>query len=1067
MFDLFVFFINFANVKCLNLLAFSSILSNMISYKTKMKTIRNLLLSAVIAALALPASGADAAYPKHEHRAVWMTTVSNIDWPKTRGTSTTVAATQKAEAIAFLDALKGANFNCIYFQARPMADALYNSAYEPWSYYVSGKRGTAPAYDPLQFWIDESHARDMECFVWLNPYRYESSAGSNNHSLDYRNTHPDWVMEYDGKTIINPGMPEVRQRIADIVEDIFTKYDIDGVVFDDYFYLSGTPMSYDSDLYNAYKASGGTMTQANWRRDNVNRMVELVNNTIKAKKPWVKFYIGPAGAGHAPAANYGLNRPDCSASDWQYNSIYSEPLAWLYEGTIDAISPQLYWHTTHSTNGFEPLTSWWSYAAGTFGRHNYPSQSVTCIGSNPGASEYNEHITQVQLSRKYAPEDEAGQVYFSTRNVTGNDFINQLKARVYQRPALQPAITWRMPVVDPGTVQNLAFNGTTLSWDGFENYRYAVYAVPEGTPQTVDLTAEYLIGNPFSTSFVVPDEYQSGYQFAVSAVDRCGNEFQAIFLGESDPTPRLNPAILEAPVSGARVNIDEPFLFKWQAVADNVFYRVQVSTSSTFSTILASRRTKNLQVESTSFPLDYSTTYYWRVISELEGYISSTSAVSSFTTQKKAPQPIDPTNLQKDPATYGVVDGFSITSLWIYCQKTNNFHDQLGRDQRSFTYKDGKLYFSERAEGSGQIIVLDAATGQHLDTIELSGDYLTSSSGGNLGYPCNDIFTDAAGNICVSNMFIRANDSNQMTVCVVDLETGNTTRVMESQLPTIQMRMDYTMALGDVTQPGAVLYSGTSNKGSYYTDRIYRWVRQSNGSWEQSYLTVNSWYPWAEDNGIAPRVWPVDENRVVLDGGSSYPALYNMSKTDPVSSFTSNTAIAPKAKFCNGVCAANLHGQPIFIYSYSDHETGGHQFAIARNPNDFDFSKMTKMWIVPEGMLGEAENIYASNKPVAVNNSDGSVTLFLYSPSNGIAAYKIDKYEGVDALDNDDFAVKVTGNVAHASLPADFYVYNAAGILVKTAKMSSEVDMSELKRGVYVLSAKCNGKSVVTKISIL
>lgn len=1030
-----------------------------------MKTFNRLLALLAVAAVAIPSWAAT--YPKHEHRSVWMTTVSNIDWPSKRGSTASVANTQKTQAIDYLDKLKGANFNCVYFQARPMADALYNSAYEPWSYYVSGSRGTAPAYDPLEFWVDECHKRDMECFVWLNPYRYESSAGSNNHALDYRNTHPDWIMEYDGKTIINPGLPEVRQRIADIVDDIITKYDIDGVIFDDYFYLSGTPMSYDAALYNAYKAAGGTLTQANWRRDNVNKMVELVNNTIKAKKPWVKFYIGPAGAGHAPAANYGLDKPECSASDWQYSSIYSEPLAWLYQGTIDAISPQLYWHTTHSTNGFEPLTKWWSYAAGTFGRHNYPSQSVTCIGNNPGTSEYNEHITQVQLSRQYAPEDESGQVYFSTKNVTGNDFINQLKSRVYQRPALQPAITWRMPVVDPGTVKNLSFNGTTLSWDGYDNYRYAVYAVPDGTSQTVDLTAEYLIGNPFSTSFVVPDAYQSGYQFAVSVVDRCGNEFQAIFLGEDDPTPRLNPAILEAPETGARVNIDEPFIFKWTKVLDNVFYRVQVSTSSTFETILASRRTKNLQVESSSFPLDYSTTYYWRVISELEGYISSTSAASVFTTQKKAPTPIDPSNLTKDPATYDVVNGFSITSLWIYSQKTNNFHEELGRDQRSFTYKDGKLYFSERDSGEGQIIVLDAATGQHLDTIVLSGDYRTTSTGGFLGYPCNDIFTDAAGNICISNMFIRANDSNQMTVCVVDLATGNTTRVMESALPTIQMRMDYSMALGDVTQPGCVLYSGTSNKGSYYTNRIYRWVRQADDSWAQDYLVVNSWYPWAEDNGIAPRVWPVDANRVVLDGGSSYPALYSMSKTDPLSSFTNNTALAPKAKFCNGVCAANLHGNPIFIYSYSGFDSGGHQFAVVSNPSDFDFSKMSMMWVIPQGMLGEAENIYASNKPVAVDNPDGSVTLFLYSPANGIAAYKIDKYEGVEGVESAKFSVNVSGNVAKASVPSDFKVYTASGVLVKSAKKSSSLDLNGLVRGVYLLSATANGKTVVSKFTIL
>ena len=339
-----------------------------------------LKFSLLILAMLIAFPSWSATTPKREHRSVWITTAWRMCWPTEYGTSTSVATSQKNEAIKYLDLLKENGFNCVYFQVRGMSDAMYKSSYEPWSSYVSGTRGSAPAYDPLEFWVEECHKRGMEIFAWVNPYRYESSVSgaSWTGAKDYRTTNPDWIMEYNNASILNPGIKAVQTRIVDVCREIVGNYDVDGLVFDDYFYLNSVPNSYDSALYNA---SGSSLSQADWRRENVNSMVRGVYNMIQSTKPYVKFGISPAGVAKTSASKYGISTSSISsASDWQYAQIYSDPLAWLGEGTVDFISPQIYWVTTHSTNPYGALSKWWSNAcSNVFGRHFYSSISISLL----------------------------------------------------------------------------------------------------------------------------------------------------------------------------------------------------------------------------------------------------------------------------------------------------------------------------------------------------------------------------------------------------------------------------------------------------------------------------------------------------------------------------------------------------------------------------------------------------------------------------------------------------------------------------------------------------------------
>ena len=215
--------------------------------------------------------------PKREMRAGWLATVYRIDWPTTAMTSVTSAniSAQKAEFTAILDSVKAANMNAVFFQVRPESDAFYNSDYEPWSAHLGGSRGTYPGYDPLAFAIEESHKRGIELHAWLNPYRFETSAGKYaGQTCDYKTLHPEWILDYavytgatkttDGITILDPGNPAVRKLIKNVVGDILSKYDIDGIIFDDYFYAyAGTSTTLDSYAQNLYKPASKTLSD--WR----------------------------------------------------------------------------------------------------------------------------------------------------------------------------------------------------------------------------------------------------------------------------------------------------------------------------------------------------------------------------------------------------------------------------------------------------------------------------------------------------------------------------------------------------------------------------------------------------------------------------------------------------------------------------------------------------------------------------------------------------------------------------------------------------------------------------------
>lgn len=259
-------------------------------------------------------------YPKKEMRAVWIATVWGLDWPKAKYD----VAGQKKLYTDYLDKFKELNINAIFLQVKGMGDAFYNSPYEPWSANITGTRGNNPGYDVLQFMIDEAHARNIEFHAWMNPYRIATRAGAGSSYPDLHSSiKPEWVVSHEKIQIYNPAVPEVRQRLADIVKDLITKYNVDGIHFDDYFYpdpSSAGQMVSDNADYQKYGT--GYSSIEDFRRGNVNEAIKAVYQIIVATKPAVVFSVSPA--------------PD---PDYNFKTLFADVRKWCEEGWLDLVIP--------------------------------------------------------------------------------------------------------------------------------------------------------------------------------------------------------------------------------------------------------------------------------------------------------------------------------------------------------------------------------------------------------------------------------------------------------------------------------------------------------------------------------------------------------------------------------------------------------------------------------------------------------------------------------------------------------------------------------------------------------
>lgn len=611
---------------------------------------------------------------KREHRATWMSGYI-YDWP-TKPLTTENVEEQKNICIADLDSLRRTNFTTVYYHVRTMCDAMYDSKYEPWSHYVSGTRGVEPPIDPLRFLLDNAHERGIEVYAWLNPYRYIDSSvrsgwGADGGDKNYENSHPEWLLERSSTsegtyTILNPALPEVKQRIVDVIADLLSKYDVDGVVFDDYFYQNGLEMSdeYDGQQYNDYVAAGGTLSWGDWRRENINDMVRMVNAYIKENKPWVRFGIGPAGVAASDGAvadKYGVD--PCPGSDWQYDGIFSDPLAWYAEGTIDFMSPQVYWKIGNPAANYAAITPWWYEVAKKFNRHCYISQDISAnFSKKPDEDrDLDEFVDEVEINRSSdLVGGTSGVVYFPSKSLRSGKtvdgkrlkFLTYMRYNVFQNKSLTPIVTW-IKTECPGTVTDVSRIGRTITWSGLDNVRYSIYGVPKNEIGSFHKEEQYLLGVSYSEKFDIPtfdsnypeqgiaDSDLDNYSYAVCVLDRYGNEYSAVFEGaevkQADKPEIVYPAAGEEAVP--------LFNFQWSGTAE--VYEINISDDPEMDNILVRKEvTGNYVASSELWDFEADKTYYWTLTSRGHNTLETVSDVMPFTVNVF--RILSPSNGQKD-----------------------------------------------------------------------------------------------------------------------------------------------------------------------------------------------------------------------------------------------------------------------------------------------------------------------------------------------------------------------------------------------------------------------------------
>lgn len=370
--------------------------------------------------------------PAKEFRGAWVSSVYNLDWPSTKGLG---ISQQKAEYITMLDDLQAAGINAVVVQVKPTADALYPSKHAPWSEYLTGTQGKSPGYDPLAFMIEETHKRGMEFHAWFNPFRITTSTTSRDKLAPSNpaKLHPEWVVEYDNKLFLNPGLPEVRTYVKNTVLEVVKNYDIDAVHFDDYFYPYPDSKKTDFPDEATYKKYGRAYKyKADWRRHNINAMIKDISIAIKNTKSDVKFGISPFGVWRN--ASVTPKGSDTRASITSYDTLYADTRYWAYAGWIDYIVPQIYWNIGFAVADYEKTLNWWVKEMAGKPVELYVGQALYKVGSAGEWLNPEELPKQIAMNRQH--DTVKGSIYFRSKLLQDNvlGFTDRLKNDLYRMP---------------------------------------------------------------------------------------------------------------------------------------------------------------------------------------------------------------------------------------------------------------------------------------------------------------------------------------------------------------------------------------------------------------------------------------------------------------------------------------------------------------------------------------------------------------------------------------------------------------------------------------------------------
>lgn len=470
------------------------------------------------------------AYPKREFRAAWIQSVNG----QFRGMPTEKL---KQNLIGQLNSLQKAGINAIIFQVRPEADALYASRLEPWSRFLTGVQGKAPEpyWDPMQFMIDECHKRGMEFHAWINPYRTKTTLKSELAPNHVYNIHPEWFVTYGDQLYFDPALPESRRHICMVVSDIVSRYDVDAIHMDDYFYpypIKGKDFPDDASFA---RFGGGFSNKGDWRRSNVNVLIKKLHETIREIKPWVKFGVSPFGI-------YRNESSDPLGSKTKglqnYDDLYADVLLWAREGWIDYNIPQIYWHIGHPVADYETLVKWW--ARNTENRPLFIGQSVmnTVQNADPKNPSINQLPRKMALQRAYQTIGGSCQWPASAVVENAGKYRDALIAEYHKYPALPPVFDF-MDNEAPAKVRKMkpvwTEDGYILFWTALKYkeemnraVQYVVYRFNDKEKVNID-DPSHIVAITRDNFYKLPyEDGKTKYRYVVTALDRLHNESKSV-----------------------------------------------------------------------------------------------------------------------------------------------------------------------------------------------------------------------------------------------------------------------------------------------------------------------------------------------------------------------------------------------------------------------------------------------------------------------------------------------------------------------------------------------------------
>ncbi len=501
---------------------------------TSMQIKRLLLLFYLYVCGLLPvmAQGFDGSvrYPKREFRGAWIQVVNG----QFKGMGTDE---MKQTLVSQLDALREAGINAVIFQVRPEGDALYASRLEPWSRFLTGVQGQAPQplWDPLQFMIDECHERGMEFHAWINPYRVKTTLSTKLASNHVYNIHPEWFVTYGDQLYFDPALPESRRHICMVVSDIVSRYDVDAIHMDDYFYPYPIPGKDFPDDASFARYGGRFTNKGDWRRNNVNILVRELHERIREIKPWVKFGISPFGiyrnenTDPLGSRTHGLQN---------YDDLYADVQLWASEGWVDYVIPQIYWQIGHPAADYKTLVEWWARHSGN--RPLFIGQSVlnTVKNIDPNNPSINQLPAKMALQRAYQTIGGSCQWPASAVVENAGRYKEALMAEYHRYPALPPVFGF----IDNEPPRKVRKVKTVWTEDGYllfwtaPKYRNEMERAVQYVVYRFDKDEEVDIDDPSHIVAVTPNTYyklpyedgKTKFRYVVTALDRLQNESKPV-----------------------------------------------------------------------------------------------------------------------------------------------------------------------------------------------------------------------------------------------------------------------------------------------------------------------------------------------------------------------------------------------------------------------------------------------------------------------------------------------------------------------------------------------------------